>query len=167
MTLSLKLLYTCKWDLYFSTEKMDWYTCGAPFYEEGKKLLRLCKNMKFYEETTGKTFITSKEKLVILEIVNEKPKKVILDGYVIEEECGKCIPLICSKATFHIKKKSLEEYNSFIKNTTKKCDIIEFCTKNNSDIKVEGFPTPKEINKMLETSTQEEVCKKLINKNKY
>ncbi len=183
------LYYPNNWRRYIgdlATEEdkhFNWFLCSKPYFDpkNGLFVIEVGRGTRFYEESTGKTFVipllgftagegeakgssVEAEKAKIILLVNgnaKKVKKYNYQGFANLSACNLGANasdefVICKEAEFHFLPGVLESSKK-----ERLCPIIDFAKKNNSRIKklVPDFPSPEEIDHVIEKFPCSTVCR--------
>lgn len=152
-----------------SEKKFNWFLCSRHYKDTktGMFVSEIDGGTKFYEESTGNTLVANKAILLVAE-GNEVPsvnqiKDYGYQGFAKLEKCNLSSKaadefVVCKEAEFYflpgVLKKSQKE---------KVCPIIVFSKRNNKCIrsKIHDFPTPEEIDEVLDSYKCSTVCRVL------
>lgn len=157
-----------------SEKRFNWFLCSKHYKDPktGLFVAEIEQGTRFYEESTGKTFAVPLEKKAVLWVLNdevmpsiEKVKEYGYQGFTKLRKCDLSSKaadefMICKEAEFYFLPETL---GSISPQKEKDCPIIAFSKRNNNCIrrKVPDFPTPEEIDNVLETYRCSTVCRVL------
>lgn len=182
MTQKVVLYYPNNWKRYIGNlaspeeKKFNWFLCSKRYKDPktGLFVAEIRNGTKFYEEDTGQTLVvplSEKEGAVRLLIDDDsgtrvgeallKAKEYGYQGIARLQQCNlkdKASDefVVCKEAEFEFLPGVLEESRK-----EKFCPIIDFSKRNNKCIrsKIPDFPTPKEIDEVLENYKCSTVCR--------
>jgi hypothetical protein len=152
-----------------SEKKFNWFLCSKKYKDPVSNLfvIEIGNGTKFYEEQSGKTLVAPLEGKILL-LLNAKidDPNVKKYGYQGVANLVKC--KMTSKASDEFivcKEASFEFFEGVLVRTSKEslCPIIEFSKRNMACIKkvIPDFPDIAEIDKAIETTSCNVVCKVL------
>ena len=151
-------------------KKFNWFICGKRYWNEelNKYVVEVQPGIKLYDPAEGKNY-TARHPLKLLVSSHSAIstlQKNGLDGYCYTKPCPNEIKnpdesLFCHEVSFYIFPDALKS----LKMDLMECDLLLYSTTYHQQLreKVPNFPSPSEIQKMIEEKNCRRACKDLYN----